>query len=131
MPNFRDHAPAKDLERYSLGRLADGRAIKLEEHLLVCEKCRKALDRIEPFNFIHGTDDGPFYARVTCLGTGYFFARHWSRTLQGGKEYRSRQGARNYLLRTFAQMFPEHVCSANCGSVKLPRGPSKKRVPGR
>jgi hypothetical protein len=35
--------------------------------------------------------------------------------MEGGKEFRTRRGAKAYLERTFSQMFPEHTCTAWCG----------------
>lgn len=112
------HCSVEALESYSLGRLAPTRAVRLEEHLVICQGCRDRLDRLEPFNFVHDTEDGPFYSRITRLRSGHFFARHWNLVLEGGKEFRSHQGARAYLLRSFCQMFPEHICSNACGSTK-------------
>lgn len=119
------HVTDEALEQYSLGRLSSSRTATLEEHLLVCQTCRDRLDRLEPFNLVHDTEDGPFHSRVTKLRTGLFFARHWSLTLEGGKEFGSLRGAKNYLLRTFCQMFPGHTCSDHCGSTK----PADNRLP--
>src|ERR1039457_554822 len=113
-----NHCSAEDLESYSLGKLTPSRTADLEKHLLVCHTCRVSLDGMEPYNFVHYTNDGPFYSRITKMRTGNFFARHWCRSLEGGKEFGSRQGARAYLLRSFSQMFPEHTCSKRCGSTK-------------
>jgi len=116
--NIDDHISASELESYSLGRLSPSPVAALEEHLLICERCRDRLTGIEPYNFVHYTIEGPFYSRITRLRTGSFFARHWGLSLRGGKEFRSRQGARAYLARTFAQMFPEHTCSELCGPTQ-------------
>src|ERR1039457_3641197 len=72
-----------------------------EQHLLICQRCRMELNAIEPCNFIHYTRDGPFYSRITKLPAGTLFARHWGRSLGGGKEFRRREGAKTYLMRTF------------------------------
>lgn len=112
------HQPSADLEDYSLGRLASSRIPAFEQHLLICQACRTKLNAIEPYNFVHYTLDGPFYSRVTKLRTGNFLARHWGRTVEGGKEFRTRKGATAYLLRTFSRIFPEHVCTSRCGSTR-------------
>ncbi len=114
------HCTDDHLERYSLGRLASSEMPALEEHLLVCPRCTSRLARMEPYNFVHFTADGPIYSRITRLRQGTFFARHWGRSLSGGKQFQSRQGARAYLVRTFALMFPEHVCSRRCGKTQAP-----------
>lgn len=112
-----DHQSGEDLENYSLGRLAPSRAPALERHLLSCQGCRTELNAIEPYNFVHYTRDGPFYSRVTKLRTGKLFARHWSRSLEVGKEFRTQQDAKTYPAITFCQMFPHHVCTARCGAT--------------
>jgi len=114
------HHSGQELESYSLGRLPRCLAGFLEEHLLVCRQCRERLRAIEPYNFVHYTIDGPFYSRVTKLETGMLLARHWGRSVEGGKEFRTYQGAKAYLVRTFVRMFPEHTCKARCGSTNSP-----------
>jgi hypothetical protein len=111
------HESGEDLASYSLGRLAPSRAAAVERHLLICQRCRAKLNAIEPYNFVHYTSDGPFYSRITKLRTGTFIARHWGRSLEGGKEFRTRKGAKAYLARTFSRMFPEHACTARCGAT--------------
>ena len=110
-----NHRSGTELESYALGRLGDSQTARLEEHLLICGRCTEALLAIETFNLVHYTRQGPFYSRITRLRSGAFFARHWGRDLEGGKEFRTRSGAKGYLTRSFSQMFPEHVCSSRCG----------------
>ena len=88
-----------------------------EGHLLICALCRNRLAGIEPFNTIHYTADGPFYSRVTKLRNGSFEARHWGCQIDGGGRYSDLAGACKYLVDSFAQMFPEHKCSAACGDA--------------
>jgi hypothetical protein len=111
------HRSPEELEDYSLGRLDAPQTAALEEHLLICPECTRKLVGIEPYNFVHYTPEGPFYSRITSLRNGAFFARHWGRNLQGGKEFQTRAGARAYLTRSFSQMFRGHVCSSRCGST--------------
>jgi hypothetical protein len=118
MQEFIDaHQSGEALESYSLGRLPPSGTAALEQHLLVCQRCRAKLNAIEPYNFVHYTRDGPFYSRITKLRTGTLVARHWGRSLEGGKEFRTRKGAKAYLTRTFSRMFPEHTCTARCGAT--------------
>jgi hypothetical protein len=113
--DFDDHQSGEDLESYSLGKLAPSRTAALERHLLTCPQCRTQLQAIEPYNFVHYTNEGPFYSRITKLRTGRYLARHWGSNMEGGKEFRTHRGAKAYLERTFSQMFPEHTCTAWCG----------------
>jgi hypothetical protein len=45
------HMDPEDLERYSLGRTTPDETAGVEEHLLICEKCRDKLDETESFAF--------------------------------------------------------------------------------
>src|ERR1039457_2510360 len=116
------HQSGEALESYSLGRLIPSRTAAFEQHLLICHQCQAKLNAIEPYNFVHYTGDGPFYSRVTKLRTGMLFARHWGRSLEGGKEFRTRESAKAYLERAFPQVFPEHTCTARCGATNCING---------
>jgi hypothetical protein len=111
-----DHQSGEDVENYSLGRLAPSAAAVVEQHLSTCRPCRADLAAVEPYNFVHYTGDGPFHSRITKLRSGGFVGRHWGRSLEGGKEFHTRRGAKAYLERTFARIFPEHACTARCGA---------------
>ena len=115
MAEAEEHQSKEDLESYSLGRLAPDKIASLEQHLLICARCRDKLHAIEPYTSVHFTSDGPVYSRVTKLHAGRYLARHWGQNLEGGKEFGTLAGARSYLARTFTQMFPEHVCTGRCG----------------
>lgn len=117
--NADDHQTRADLESYSLGKLAESPTPGFELHLLICRRCRSGLDAIEPYNFVHYTNDGPFYSRITRLRSGMFFARHWGRSLEGGKEHRTREAGKAYLVRSFFLLFPEHTCTARCGASRI------------
>jgi predicted anti-sigma-YlaC factor YlaD len=47
MKNFDMHPSPDDLELYSMRRASDEQEQEIEEHLLVCETCRSALDAVE------------------------------------------------------------------------------------
>lgn len=50
MPNaLRGHPSDDELEQYSLGRLGDDQAAPLEEHLLLCEACRRRVEEFDEF----------------------------------------------------------------------------------
>jgi len=51
---------------------------------------------------------------------GSFSARHWGRQLDGGSRYQDLAAAREYLLESFAQMFPEHTCGEACSGPATP-----------
>ena len=113
-----EHISYGMLEEYSLDKLAESAVPAVEEHLLVCDHCRAWLDAIEPVNFLHFTEDGPIYSRATLLATGQVMARHWGKSLDGGRVCGSVSAARKYLSQSFAQMYPEHKCGAKCGPTQ-------------
>jgi hypothetical protein len=45
---------------------------------------------------------------------GKWVVRHWGRQLDGGRICASVEEANAYLMESFKQMFPEHVCSEQC-----------------
>ncbi len=50
MPNSLGSHPSDDeLEQYSLGRLGDEQATPLEQHLLLCENCRRRVEEFDEF----------------------------------------------------------------------------------
>ena len=110
-----DHTPDEELEAYSLDTLGENSLAETEEHLLVCDFCRARLAQIEPFNYIHFTEEGLVYIRVTRLATGEVSARHWGRDLYGRRILASVSAAELFLRESFSQMFPGHECHGRCG----------------
>jgi|SRR5579862_7302620 len=108
------------LEEYSLHELEKSRVGAVAEHLRTCRRCRARLEAIEPVNFVHFTEDGPVYSRVTRLTTGKVIARHWGKELDGGKVCGSVTKAKRYLQVSFWKMFPEHTCEGRCGPTQAP-----------
>jgi len=43
------HPSEEELELYSLGRLEEGQSTPIEEHLLVCESCRRQVEEFDEF----------------------------------------------------------------------------------
>jgi anti-sigma factor RsiW len=46
-----DHPHDEELEEYCLGYLGEARCAQLEEHLLLCERCRTRVTEMETFIF--------------------------------------------------------------------------------
>jgi hypothetical protein len=107
------------LEGYSLDRLPESSLAAVEEHLLVCDQCRVRLEEIEPLKYVHHTEDGPIYVRITRLTTGKVMARHWGQDLHAGRAFGSFYAAKQYLSESFSQMYPEHRCQGSCGSPQF------------
>jgi hypothetical protein len=123
-----EHLSDGALEQYSLDKLAEPSLVPVEEHMLVCDQCRARLEAIEPVSFVHYTADGRFHSRVTRLATGKLMARHWDKDLNGGRTLQSVSAAKQYLNKSFSQMFPEHTCDRRCSQ---PQEFPKARAAGR
>jgi hypothetical protein len=117
------HVSDEALEEYSLDRLPESSLATVEEHLLVCGPCRDRLEEIEPVKYLHYTDDGPVYAKITRLTRGKVMARHWGQDLHAGKAFGSFYAAKQYLSAAFFQMYPAHTCKGSCGSPQFPDEP--------
>lgn len=113
-----DHISHGLLEEYSLGNMAESSLAAVEEHLLICDDCRRWLEVIEPVNYVHFTEDWPVYSRATMLTTGKVTARHWGKNLDCGRECENVSAARKYLSESFFQMFPDHICKGKCGPTR-------------
>ncbi len=126
---FRDHPDTEAIERYVSGELAEPELAPVEEHLLVCERCRQAVAEMDVFApllrpegrgtaaYIHHTKDGPITLEIRSMPESRWFARFSGRRLEGQAVVGSAREACVYLRRSFAEMFPEHLCTEECGPV--------------
>ena len=128
---FEPHLSSDEMEAYSLGRSSDADLEKVEEHLLICERCQNQLaltdqyiqamkraatapDAVKRLRSIHITEGGPIFGAMHCEADGKWVARHWGRQLDGGRVCDSVEESNEYLMESFRQMFPEHVCTEQC-----------------
>ena len=122
------HAGEDTLELYAMEKLRGPKLARLEEHLLLCERCRASLaeidesvsafrlaaeESISALAFTHQTTDGP--VRLLAAREG----REWSARfdgplLEGTARFGSLFGAWRFLQQSFAEMFPEHRCGKRC-----------------
>ncbi len=118
------HLSYDDLEAYSLGRVADAGLERNEEHLLYCETCQNEFaftdqyviamkhavraqgSRANRLRSVHITDDGPIFGSILKIRGGKWFARHWGRQLDGGRQCDSVEEVNAFLMDSFSQMFP-------------------------
>ncbi len=131
MPDtFHDHLEMDVVERYVFDELAEAELAPAEEHLLVCEMCRQAVSEMDVFApllrpaggagsaaYCHVTADGPVILEIHSMPEST-----WSAWIHGsGLDGRTRTGSAReacaYLRRSFAEMFPEHLCDEGCGPV--------------
>jgi hypothetical protein len=121
------HPSDDELEAYILGSASDTALDKVEEHLLICERCRRELAHSEQhvstikrggdgkrLRSIHLTVDGSIFGAIHSGADGKWIARHWGSQLDGFKNCDSIEEANAYLMDSFQQMFPEHLCSEEC-----------------
>jgi hypothetical protein len=117
--------PVPDLlEKYALHGLSPETEEIIEEHLLICQSCQKALDADQRYistiraAFIveeqwHMTEDGAVRTWVEgihgCWAGGISGAQVQSLRLR-----RTRRGAILSVSMVFREMFPEHRCSESC-----------------
>ena len=90
---FEPHLSSDEMEAYSLGRSSDADLEKVEEHLLICERCQNELALTDQFiramksaaaalrtgkrlRAIHITEDGPIFGAVHNGPDEKWVARH-------------------------------------------------------
>ena len=131
MPDpFQCHLEMEVIERYVFSELAEPELAPTEEHLLVCEVCRQAVSEMDVFGpllrttgtrgtaaYVHATADGPITLEMRALPGFKWSARLYGSHLEGQVVMASPREACAYLRRSFAEMFPEHLCTPECGPV--------------
>jgi hypothetical protein len=129
---FHDHASQVALESYALHHLRASKAAQVEEHLLVCEACRQMLSETDTFAalfrekprghaaaaFVHATEDGLINLEIRGLPGSRWSARFRGEQLEGQTVLASLREAYRHLRRSFAEMYPEHLCNPGCGPAK-------------
>ena len=129
---FQDHAAEVALVSYALGDLAEPETAKVEEHLLVCEACRQVVLETDTFGrlfrdpkdgnaaaaFAHATGDGLVKLELRALADSRWLARICGEELEAQAVLTSAREAYRHLRRSFSAMFPEHLCSPECGPAR-------------
>lgn len=65
---------------------------------------------------IHFTEDGQIHLWASPDKDGGWRARRWGAQLSGARHFKTVEEANAYLQQSFREMFPEHVCTAQCGT---------------
>jgi anti-sigma factor RsiW len=133
MPDpFQEHATEVALVSYALGDLADSETAQVEEHLLVCEACRQVVLETDAFGrlfgdnkrghaavaFAHATGEGLVSLELSALPGSRWLARIRGGELEAQAVLASPREAYRHLRRSFSEMFPEHLCSPECGPAR-------------
>jgi hypothetical protein len=132
MPDtYHAHLDIEVVERFVFGELAEPDLAPAEEHLLVCETCRQAVSEMDVFAplirpaggsgsaaYKHATADGLVTLEIQSMPESKWSARIYGSHLDGRALVASPREACAYLRRSFAEMFPEHLCKEGCGPVE-------------
>ena len=62
---------------------------------------------------VHDTADGLIYCQAERHGRKWL-ARHWGDELDGREEFRTLRAANEFVVTSFREMFPEHLCTPKC-----------------
>jgi anti-sigma factor RsiW len=131
------HPDEEALESYVMGKTRGAKRARIEEHLLVCEECQDRVAELEAFvgairdavgevlnqvGWTHATSDGLIRLQATRSRGRQWVARFEGRELEGGRTFDSLREACAFLQRSFAEMYPEHRCTARCRSERPARG---------
>jgi hypothetical protein len=129
------HLSPTELVAYALGLPSNADLEQVELHLVICEVCQEELTLAVRYlrakekvgapsgtagrlRSLHFTMDGPIIGAMHSDGDGKWIARQWGRELDGARICDSVKEAHAYLMESFWQMFPEHVCLKRC--LQLP-----------
>ena len=115
------------LESYAFGTLSPADGDRVEHHLAMCEECRHYAIQAEwSFSLVataarkaaglvavHETADGTVLLMLR-RHSDRWLARLRGASLDGGSFVEDRAAGVAWCHQTFATMFPEHTCTAQC-----------------
>lgn len=125
-----EHPNTRKLEKYTLEDLPNSELATVEEHLLVCERCRQVVSELDVFAptlrgwgrkrtsaaFVHETEDGPIRLELRAMPDAKWAARFWGESLEGSAVFAEVGEAYIHLRNVFSEMYPDHLCSPTCGA---------------
>ncbi|MGE5646573.1 MAG: hypothetical protein ACM336_12350 [Acidobacteriota bacterium] len=116
------------LRHYALAGIPEAQAAPVEEHLLICEACRRTVSEMDVFGplleetgrrvsaaYLHETDDGIITLELKAVPGPGWRARFWGENLEGSAVFDSPAEAYAHLRSAFDEMYPGHICTAACG----------------
>ena len=125
---YEPHLTDEDVEDFARKALAEPTLARVEEHLLVCELCRRRVEdadrfiadlrratgALEPSDVVHATVDGPIRLQTRKQKDGTWCAELFGAEIESVGTFATQEDAALYVARVFAEMFPEHDCNADC-----------------
>jgi len=124
-----EHPDEETLEAYAIGTLRGVPLARLEEHLLICERCQDRLQEVDSFVtaireaaahlmgtvvVTHATKEGAVRLEARKQARRKWEARFEGPDLEGAETFPSFRAAFAYLERSFSEMYPKHRCTAEC-----------------
>jgi len=139
-----EHPPLTQLQRFVLDCLDEPELAGIEEHLLICERCRQAVSELDAFALLirrrahhslfvayeHMTEGGPLRLELKSESRGArFTARIEGRQLEAMAAFPSVDEAIARLRRWFEELYPEHLCTAECGGAPTATAGRREQTP--
>lgn len=124
-----EHPAYSDLSGYVLDELGEERIADVEEHLLICERCRQTVSELDVFvpvihsgsvtrvaaGFRHASEDGCACFELRRLPDHKWGARYSRKDIPQSGVFPSAAQAHAFLRERFELDFPEHLCTERCG----------------
>lgn len=122
------HLAEQRLEDFARKTLPERALEAVEEHLLVCELCRRRLDEIDRFmaglraaldalgrfEELHVTAEGPIHLQVWQQEDGAWRAEVHGAGTESTATFKSSEEAAAHTKTIFYEMFPGHTCASGC-----------------
>src|ERR1051326_8297907 len=98
-----------------MDRMLSAKTRVLEEQVAQSPHCADLVEKAT--SLVHLTEDGPVHLWVSSDNQGGWKTKIWSKQIAGAGRFETLAEANRHLRDSFAQMFPEHTCSAGCKSL--------------
>ena len=112
--------PRAAAKAYLMNRMLPKEIREFEEHIIECRRCAEVVESTLaelPISLVHQTEDGPVHLWASPNKAEGWKARMWGEQLAGANRFGTLAETNRFLLDSFAQMFPGHVCSSRCESL--------------
>ena len=124
-----EHPPYTGLSDYALEELSEERLAEVEEHLLICERCRQVVSELDVFvpvlqprgvmqvtaAFTHAFGDRGVSLELRRLPDHKWGARYFGSAAQQSGIFKTAAEAHAFLRQVFEEQYPDHLCTERCG----------------